>query len=95
MKNQDSVGITFANTVAARGIYNNVVNISLAAYNFTPAPDGASVDPDAVIVSRLRLDKMCAIKLRDVLNDLILLMEPEAPQTEGVIHVNGAPETSH
>lgn len=75
MKSQDNVEIIFANTVIGRGVLNNVVNLSLAAFNFTPSDDGTKVDADPVIVCKLRMDKVCAKQLRDVMNDLIKLIE--------------------
>lgn len=95
MKNQDDIGIVFVNSVAARGLFNNVVNLSFSAYNFTPNEQG-SVDPDPVIVSRLRMDKGCAQQLRDVLTDLLHIIDEqplEASKEDGVALKN--PETSH
>lgn len=96
MKKQDDIGIIFVNSIAARGLYNNVVNMSFSAFNFTPNEEG-SVDPDPVIVCRLRMDKGCLIQLQQVTEALLKLMdeppvEPE-PQTEGVILKSN--ETSH
>jgi len=97
MKTQDSVGIIFVNSVAARGLLNNVINLSLSAYNFTPNDEG-QVDPDPAIVCRLRMDKMAATQLRDVLNDLINLMDqappPPAKDDESGV-VLASSETSH
>lgn len=95
MKTEDSVGVVFVNHVAARGVFNNVINISFGTYNFTPMEDG-KVEPDPAITCRLRMDKMCAIQLRDNLNDLLALIEKseavtiDLPETEGVIK-----ETAH
>jgi hypothetical protein len=94
MKSQDNVEIVFCNTVVGRGVLNNVVNLSFSAFNFTPSDDGQRVDVDPVIVCKLRMDKVCAKQLRDVMNDLIKLIEEseqdaamgaKEPVTEGVI----------
>lgn len=76
MKSVDGVGFTFATSVVAVGHHNGVVNVTLAAFAFTPtftlAPKSDSaVDADPVVVSRLRLDMSCAIALRDNLMRVI------------------------
>lgn len=91
MKSNDAVGVTFVNSVVGRGILNNVVNLSFSTFNFTPTDE--VVDPDPVISCRLRMDKTCAYQLRQVLDDLIkLIEEKEDPseiestaKTEGVV----------
>ena len=65
-----TVPITFANDVVGCGFLNGTVNITLAAARFTPTPAG-NIDPDLVIVSRLRMDLYCATQLRDSLNKII------------------------
>jgi hypothetical protein len=97
MKKQDDIGITFVNSIAARGLFNNVANMSFSAYNFTPNDEG-TVDPDPVIVCRLRMDKGCLMQLKQVATDLLKLMdetpqEAHAPEAEGVILKSS--ETSH
>ena len=74
MKSADQVGITFANTVVGRGIFNSVINVSLAALQFTPTDDG-KIESDPVITCRLRLDVPCATQLRDALDELLVLIE--------------------
>lgn len=96
MKNQDDIGIVFVNSIAARGLFNNVANLSFSAYNFTPNDEG-TVDPDPVIVCRLRMDKGCLEQLHRVSGDLLKLMEEPIPEqepaAEGVILKSN--ETSH
>ena len=74
MKSIDQVGITFANTVVGRGVFNSVINVSLAALTFAPTDDG-KIDADPVITCRLRLDIACATQLRDALDELLMLIE--------------------
>ena len=74
MKSIDQVGITFANVVVGRGVFNSVVNISLAALQFSPTEDG-KVDSDPAITCRLRMDLPCARQLRDTLDDLLTRIE--------------------
>lgn len=81
MKSTDSVGITFANLVVGRGISDHVINITLGAFNWTPTDDN-KVDPDLVIVSRLRLTKNCAKQLRDTL--VLFLDEIDKAEAQAV-----------
>jgi hypothetical protein len=74
MKSADDVGITFANLVVGQGYMNGVVNLTLAAFAFTPDEKTEKVDPDPVIVSRLRMDEACATQLRDSLNSVLQSM---------------------
>lgn len=72
MKVADNVGITYVNTVIGRGVLNNVVNLTLGAFNFTPAESAdGSVDVDMVIAARLRMDLVCARNLYEVLGGLL------------------------
>lgn len=64
------IGITFVNQVVGSGFLNGNVNITLAAALFTPN-DQNKVDPDVVIVSRLRMDLFAAEQLRDALTSII------------------------
>jgi len=75
MKSTDAVGITFANAVVGRGILNEVVNVNLAALNFTPTDDGKAIDPDPVIVARLRMDVPCAKQLHEALGQLLEIID--------------------
>ena len=59
----------FVNVVLGRGMSNNVVNVTLATYFWSPY--GEKVDPDLRITSRLRMDLVCAVQLRDTLNELL------------------------
>lgn len=79
MKSTDNVGITFANLVLGRGIVNGVVNITLGANEWNPDPETEKVDPSPAIVSRLRMDVVCAKALRDNLNELLASIETPAP----------------
>jgi hypothetical protein len=88
MKTIDSVGVQFVNTVVGSGILNGIINIAFGVCNFSPVDNGNGeivIDPDIVIASRLRMDKMCAVHTRDVLNNLIAQLE----QAE---MMNNAPE---
>ena len=74
MKSVDEAGVVFVNTVVGRGILNGVINLSFSVFNFTPTDDG-KVDVDPAIACRLRMDKICATQLRDVMNDLLAVIE--------------------
>lgn len=89
MKSADNVGVTFVNTVVGRGILNGVVNLSFAVLNFTPEDNSNSVDPDPTINCRLRMDKMCAKQLRDVLNDLLDMVDKAEHDTSAASRMNG------
>lgn len=100
MKNQDNVGVHFVNTIIGRGILNGVCNLSFGVFNFTPSEDGTKVDVDPVVACRLRMDKVCATQLRDIMNELLATIERaeadaamgiEKPQTDGIV-VKAAPE---
>lgn len=90
-KSMDSVNVQFVNTVIGRGSLNGVVNLSFATFCFTPNDEG-QVDIDPVISCRLRMDKMCATQLRDVMNELLASIEraeqssaePAPPAVEGI-----------
>lgn len=94
MKANDQVGVTFVNTVVGRGALNGVINVSFGVFNFTPSDNGEVVDVDPTIACRLRMDKACAIQLRNAMNDLLTLLEAsetpgskpiEAPASEGIM----------
>lgn len=53
----------FANSVAGFGLHNGNINIALAAFLFSPDADGKKIDPDPVIVARLRMDQACGRQL--------------------------------
>lgn len=71
MKSVDNVNVTFVNTVLGRGILNNVVNIQLGVFQFTPDDKGEMVEPDLVTACRLRMDKICAKQLHETLGELL------------------------
>ena len=83
MKAVDNVGITFVNTVLGRVILNNVVNIQLGAFQFSPDAKGEAVEVDLVTACRLRMDKACARQLYDNLGELFALVE-KAETSNGV-----------
>ena len=100
MRSSDQVGVEFVNTVIGRGILNGVINLSFGVFQFTPSEDGKTVDIDPVVACRLRMDKVCATQLRDVMNELLATIERaeadaamgiEKPQTDGIV-VKAAPE---
>ena len=72
---KDNLDIVFVNTVVGRGVLNGVVNLSFSAFGFTPSEDGKTVEIDPQIVCRLRMDKICATQLRDVMVELIEQIE--------------------
>lgn len=74
MKSVDGVGITFVNLVAGTGFLNGIVNVTLSALTFTPNEETKKVDPDAVVVARIRMDEQCATNLRDALTSVLQSM---------------------
>lgn len=70
MKTIDGVGITFVNAVINRGSLNGVINLTLGVCPFTPDENGV-ISAEMVVAARLRMDRMCAVQLRDELNSLI------------------------
>jgi hypothetical protein len=94
MNSSDNVSTTFVNTVIGRGSLNGVINLSFSTFNFTPNDQG-QVDIDPVISCRLRMDKVCATQLRDVMNELLAAIEkaeqdvavgiPAESQSEGIM----------
>ena len=90
MRESDRVSVTFVNTVVGRGVLNGVINLSFSAFNFTPSEDGTQVDIDPVVACRLRMDKVCATQLRDVMNELLAAIEQsENGITAGEIKSDG------
>lgn len=67
------VPVTFVNQLAGSGHLNGIVNLTLATAQFTPGEDDV-VNADLVIMSRLRMDIVCATSLRDTLTRLIDMM---------------------
>jgi hypothetical protein len=74
MRAADDVGVTFVNVIVGRGSFNGVVNLSFGVFNWTPTEQG-TIDPDPAVACRLRMDKQCAIQLRDNMIDLLKSME--------------------
>jgi hypothetical protein len=77
MKSVDNVGVTFANLLLARGIFNGIVNVTLGCLLFEPSDDGNKVEPAPTITSRLRMDVACARQLRDALTSIIASVDAE------------------
>lgn len=75
MKSIDNVGVTFVNVVMGRGVLNGVVNVQFGSYQFTPSEDGKFVEPDLVLSSRLRMDRVCAQQLHEALGSLLEIIE--------------------
>ena len=61
----------FATSVVGAGVHNGNVNITLSAFLFSPADDGKTVEPDPVIVARLRMDIPCARQLMKNLEGIL------------------------
>jgi hypothetical protein len=90
MRESDKVSVTFVNTIIGRGILNQVINLSFGVFNFTPNDEGTAVDLDPSVAVRLRMDKVCAIQLRDVMNELLAQLE-KAEQNVSSTAVNDKP----
>ena len=84
----DNVGVTFVNGVLARGIFNNVVNITLGTLYFTPDDENTSINPDMHVSARLRMDIVCARQIVDTLSSLLSAIDHEPivapPAPDGV-----------
>lgn len=81
---QDNVGIRYASVVLARGILNNVVNVTLGAYNFDPDSENPKlVSREPVVVDRIRMDIPTATALHQALGEILgLTQEPPTPGEE-------------
>jgi hypothetical protein len=88
MKTIDSVGITFVNALLGRGIMNGVINLTLGAYTFTP--EGEHVEPDLVVLGRLRMDPACARQLYEGLGALLVSIEKTAEEAAASTGLNGS-----
>ena len=87
MKSADNIGLTFANTVLSAGIYQGVVNVELGAFQWSYVADDKPIDPDPIVVCRLRLDARCAQQLYDMLGErLAQLNQAPVPPNGGLIH---------
>jgi hypothetical protein len=78
MKATDNVGLTFANIVIGWGKLNDVYNLTLGAFQYTPGDDG-KIDADTAIVARLRMDKVCAEQIYQRLGEVLGHIKPEPP----------------
>ena len=83
MKATDNVGITFVNIVIGSGVLNNVINLSLGSFQFTPDDEGKEVSPDLVTSCRLRMDIPCAKQLYDNLGQLLGSLDKPAEAMNG------------
>ena len=86
MKTQDNIGVEFVNTVIGRGSLNNVINLSFGTFLFTPDDnDPSKILLDTAVSCRLRMDRVRAKQLRDVMVQLIAeIEEAEAKAAMGV-----------
>lgn len=64
------VPVQFVNQLVGTGFLNGVVNVSFATAQFTPMSDG-SVEVDAIMASRLRMDLNVAQQLHEQLGRLL------------------------
>ena len=69
--------VVFVNQVLGQGHLNGVINLTFGVARFTPG-EGDKVEPDMVIASRLRMDLVCAMQLRDSIDELLKKVAPEA-----------------
>lgn len=74
------VPVVFVNDVIGSGFLNGNINLTLGAMQFTPS--GSEVDPDWVIVARLRMDLYAAQRLRDALDAIIQANTKPSSTTE-------------
>lgn len=81
MKSLDAVGVTFVNTVLARGVLNGVVNLQLGTYLLTPNQEGTAIEEDLVVSCRLRMDQVCARQLHDALGSLLAAIDAYGAHT--------------
>lgn len=83
-----NVPVTFVSQVLGQGHANGVVNLTLGVARWTPDglpvekdEEGAKVEIDMVIASRLRMDLSCAKQLRDSLDSILKKILPEEGDT--------------
>lgn len=69
MDSLDHVGITFVNTVIGAGVLNGVVNMQLGAFAFEATGDKVEAAPK--VAARLRMDVLCARRMRDELDRIL------------------------
>lgn len=63
------VPVVFVNEVVGSGHLNGNINLTFAVAQFTPK--NGEIDPDLVVMSRLRMDMLCAHQLYAVLGKII------------------------
>lgn len=73
------VPITFVNQVVAAGHLAGVVNMTLGVARFSPT-DAGEIDTDMIVASRLRMDMVCAMQMRDQLDRIITQAETAMKQ---------------
>lgn len=71
--------VVFAGALVASGHLNGVVNLTFATPRFTPDAKGG-IDNDFIVASRLRMDIVCAMQLRDQIDRIIKQVEAGAKQ---------------
>lgn len=64
------VKTVFVSQIVAQGYLNGVANFTLAEARFTPTPDN-KIDPDLVIVARLRMDLSCVEQMRNICDAIL------------------------
>jgi hypothetical protein len=85
--------VTFVTNVVGIGVFNGVVNLSLATFLFTPSDDGKTVEPDPAISCRIRMDEACAAQLRDMLTRQLESIEKGRQDQARIAH-NGSDESA-
>lgn len=63
------VPVVFVNQVVGSGHLNGNVNLTFAVAQFTPK--NGEIDPDLVVMTRLRMDMSCAEQLYTVLGTIL------------------------
>lgn len=77
-----NVPVVFVNQLVTAGHSNGVANFTFVTARFTPG-DGATVDDDYVISSRLRMDLACVQQLRDSCD---VILQANLKPTNGTTH---------
>lgn len=75
------VQVAFVNQLVGSGILNGVANFTFATANWMPTSEG-KFDVTLEIASRLRMDVLCLVQVRDAID--VLLAQAERP--EGKAH---------
>jgi hypothetical protein len=84
MKQADSVGVTFINYVAGRGVINGVCNLTLGTFAFDPSEDGKTIEVAPYISARLRMDVPTARAIHAELTTLLQSID-SLPTTENTL----------